>query len=160
MTFHSGFGASLLGFFLLVVLFEPLRCSAPATKSMAAQFPPAIMITEGKTTQGVPYLSGGISTDERERMEERGKGYNVKLVFAAKKGPFIAGVRLVIEGENGAEIVNLVTDGPWFYIQLPPGVYKLRATFDGQKKEVRRLAVSKGKRIQRNLVWDLSDELH
>jgi hypothetical protein len=160
MTFHSGVGASSLRFFLLVVLFDPLRCSAPATNSLAAQFPPAMMITEGKTAQGFPYLSGGISTDERERMEEMGKAYNLKLVFAAKKGPFIAGVRLVIEGEKGAEIINLVTDGPWFYIQLPTGVYRLRATFEGQKKEVRRLAVSKGKRIQRNLVWDLSDELH
>ena len=158
MRFHSVFGGKSLGFFLLVFLFDPLRCSAPTTKSMAAQFPPAIMITEGKTAQGFPYLSGGISTDERERMEEMGKAYNLKLVFAAKKGPFVAGVRLVIEGETGSEIINLVTDGPWFYIQLPAGVYRLRATFEGQKNEVRGLAVSKDKRIQRNLVWNLPDE--
>lgn len=159
MSSRSVFGVSLLGLVLLVVHFDPLRCSSPTAKSLAAQFPPAIMITEGKTAQGFPYIFGGISTDERARMEEMGKAYNLKLVFAAKKGPFIAGVRLVIAGENGAEIINLVTDGPWFYIRLPAGVYRLRATFDGQKREVRRLSVSKDKRIQRNLVWDLPDEV-
>ena len=158
MNPRSVFGAPSLGLFLLIVVIDPLRCCVPSTESLATQFPPAIMITEGKTPQGFPYLSGGISTDERERMEEMGKSYNVKLTFAEKKGAFVAGVRLVIEGEKGAEIVNVMTDGPWFYIQLPAGVYKLQATFEGEKKEVRRLTVSKNKRIQQGLIWDLGEK--
>ena len=158
MNLRSVFGAPSLGVLLLIVIFDPLRCCVPSTDSLAAQFPPAILITEGKTPQGFPYLSGGISTEEREGMEEIGKAYNVKLTFAEKKGAFVAGVRLVIQGEKGAEIVNMLTDGPWFYIQLPAGVYKLQATFAGEKKEVRRLMVSKNKRIQQGLIWDLGEE--
>jgi len=158
MNLRSVFGAPSLGLFLLIVVFDPLRCCVPSTESLAAQFPPAIVIAEGKTAQGFPYLSGGISTDERERMEEMGKTYNVKLTFAEKKGAFVAGVRLVIGRDNGEELVNLVTDGPWFYIRLPAGVYNLQATFEGEKKEVRRLPVFKDKPIQRGLVWDLGEK--
>jgi len=158
MNLRSGLGALSLGAVLLIVVFDPGRCFVLCATSLAAQFPPAIIITEGKTPQGFPYLSGGISTDERERMEEIGKSYNVKLTFAEKKGAFVAGVRLVIQGAKGEEIVNLITDGPWLYIQLPPGVYKLRATFEGETKEVRRLTISKNKKIQQGLIWDLGEK--
>jgi hypothetical protein len=35
------------------------------------------------------YLSGGVSSDEQEVMEERGKSYNVKLISAAKTGAYL-----------------------------------------------------------------------
>jgi hypothetical protein len=58
---------------------------------------------------------------------------------------------------KGAEIVSLNTDGPWFYIQLPPGTYSVRATFKGETKEVRGLRVPVDKRIQQGFVWALPE---
>jgi hypothetical protein len=146
----------LVIFFLLSM--EPLRCSVPTADAAAAQFPPALMITEGKTSQGFPYLFGGVSTNEREAMEERAKGYNVKLVFAEKRGAFISGVTIVIASAKGAEIASLNTDGPWFYIQLPPGDYSVKATFKGETKQIKSLRVPKDKMIQQGLVWDLGEQ--
>lgn len=58
---------------LLLLLFaEPFRCGGPIPQATAAQFPPTIVIVEGKTAHGFPYLSGGVSSDEREIIEERG----------------------------------------------------------------------------------------
>lgn len=155
MTFRSLFHANSLVFFLLVVVFDPLHCCVPAMKSLAAQFPPAIMITEGKTALGFPYLSGGVSTDERARMEEEGKSYNVKLAFAELRGAYLSDIKLVITGAKGAEIVAVTTNGPWFFILLPPGLYAVKATFDSQTKSIDRLQVTKDKTIKRTLTWDL-----
>jgi len=141
--------------FLAVLVFDPLRCAAPHTAS-AAQFPPAIVITEGKTVQGYPYLTGGVGSDERSALEERGKDYNVKLVFAESDGSFVAAVALQIVGAKNQPIASLTTTGPWFYIQLPPGIYHVKASFAGQVKEARGLRVSQDKRVQRAFVWALS----
>jgi hypothetical protein len=113
-TFLSWFSVLPLALILL-----PIRCREPVPELLAAQFPPTIVITEGKTSQGFPYLFGGVSSDEREAMEGRAQGYNVKLVFAEKRGAFISGVTVMIVTAKGAEIASLTTEGPWFYIQLP-----------------------------------------
>jgi len=147
------FGILPLGLILL-----PIGRSQPGPEAAAAQFPPTIVITEGKTSQGFAYLFGGISSDEREAMEERSKGYNVKLVFAEKRGAFISGVTVVITSAKGTEIVSLKTEGPWFYIQLPPGDYAVKATFKGEAKQIKNLSVPKDKRVLQSLIWDLSEQ--
>ena len=49
---------TIVNFSLLIALlvFEPLRCGGRLPEVPAAQFPPAIIIVEGKTAQGFPYL--------------------------------------------------------------------------------------------------------
>ena len=49
--------------FLGFLLIEPTRCGVPPIQAQIAQFPPAIVITEGVKTQGHPYLFGGVSSD-------------------------------------------------------------------------------------------------
>ena len=106
---------------LLALSLEPTRYGVPTVRAEAVEVPPALMISEGKTARGFPYLFGGISSNERDVMEQRAKGYNVQLVFAQKRGSFISDATVVIMGAKGAELVSLAVDGPWFYIQLPPG---------------------------------------
>jgi hypothetical protein len=157
MRTHLTPSAHWLAGIILLFLSQPTRCGLPTVNFEAAEIPPALIITEGKTSQGFPYLFGGVSSNEREAMEARAKGYNIKLVFAAKDGSFISGVSVMIATVKGAEIVSLNTDGPWFYIQLPPGTYSVRATFKGETKEVRGLRVPVDKRIQQGFVWALPE---
>jgi hypothetical protein len=142
----------------VALIFDPVRCYAPKATGLAAQFPPTIVITEGMTRQGFPYLFGGIGNEEREAMEERAKGYNLKLVFAEKRGAFISGAVVMIATAKGEEIDMMTVKGPWFYIQLPPGNYTVKATFKGQTKQINNLHVPKDKRVQHGFVWDLAEE--
>jgi hypothetical protein len=145
--------------FGMLMLDVCLFCFSPAiVESAPSDLGPVIAITEGKTEQGFAFLSGGVSTDEREVMEQKGKAYNVKLSFAEKRGPYLSDVKLEIRGPKGAEIISITTNGPWFFIQLPQGTYSVKATFNRQIKEIRNLAVSKDKAIQQTLVWDLGDQ--
>jgi hypothetical protein len=126
--------------------------------TLGAQFPPTIIITEGKTSQGFPYMFGGVGSDERDALEERAKGYNVKLVFAEKHGAFVSGVSVTITTAKGAEVASVKTEGPWFYIQLPPGEYSVKARLRGEIKEIKSLTVPKDKRVQQGLTWDLGEQ--
>jgi hypothetical protein len=138
---------------LLALVFDPLRCSRPT--AVAAEFPPSIVITEGKTAQGFSYLSGGVGSDERAALEERGKAFAVKLVFAEQRGPFVANVHVAIDDGKGTEIVSLASVGPWFYIHLPPGRYNVKATYMGETKEIRNLQLQKDKAVRHVLTWNL-----
>lgn len=88
---RTGRGALVL---FLAFLLEPTRCVLQPVAGQAAEIRPAIIITEGQTPQGFPYVFGGVSSNEREAMEERAKDYNLKLVFAEKNGPYLSGVTL------------------------------------------------------------------
>jgi hypothetical protein len=149
--------ASYVVVLLLVLSSEPLRCGIPAVEIFAAEIPPAIMITQGKTAQEFPYLTGGVGTEEREILEASGKAYNVHLTFAEKAGAYISDVNLVITGAKGEEIIAITTNGPLFYIQLPPGSYGVSATFKGETKKIKSLIVGKDKTVRQTLVWDLGE---
>lgn len=144
-----------LALLLALLVFDPVRCSVPQTSALAADFPPAIVISRGRTDQGYVYLSGGVGADERLALEERAKEFSVKLVFAATDGSYVAGVKLDITDVKGAAIVSTTSTGPWFYIQLPPGIYDVKATFAGQSKEVKKLRVVKDSSTHQVFVWDL-----
>lgn len=151
------FGIRSLLLLLLTLSSDPLRCGTPTTDSSAGETPPSVMITQGKTAQGFPYLSGGVSSNEREIIEEWGKSYNVKLSFAEKRGSYLSDVTLAIEGTKGAEIIAITTNGPLFYIQLPPGSYTIKATLNGAMKEIKNLKVEKAKHVHRVITWDLGE---
>ena len=65
---------------------------------------------------------------------------------------------VVIAAAKGAEITSLTTEGPWFYIQLLPGDYSVKATFKGETKQIKNLSVPKDKKVQQSLIWDLDEQ--
>jgi hypothetical protein len=157
MSHPISVGGRRWSFILWPVCLYVFLAWAPPGESASVDLPPGVAITEGKTQQGFPYLSGGISTDEREVMEAWGKAYNVKLWFAERKGPYLSDVKLTVEGAKGVEILTVTTTGPWFYIQLPTGTYTVKATLAGVTREIKNLTVPRDKTVQRTLIWELAE---
>ena len=92
---------------------------------------------------GVKYLTGGVGLDERAAMQKTAKGnYNLQLVFAETTGPYLADIKVGIQGMDGKKLVDMSTKGPWFFVELPTGQYTVTVTHDG-KSEVRHLDVAK-----------------
>jgi hypothetical protein len=141
-----------------VLSAEPLRCGMPTVESLAAEIPPAVMIARGTTAQGFDYLSGGVSSEERQILKESAKAYNVQIAFAEKRGGYLADVNLVIQGGKGQEVVAVSGSGPLFYIQLPPGDYSLRATYNGETKQIKHFQVPKGRSVLQTLIWNLGEQ--
>jgi hypothetical protein len=97
-------------------------------------------VLEEKGTK-IPYLSGGIGTDEREALSEEAKNYNLKIVFATKGKAYLADIAVQIKDESGNNLVDATSDGPWFFASLAPGKYTIIATMKeealSQKVEIK-----------------------
>lgn len=96
-----------------------------------------------QSDSGIPYVSGGIGEDERSALTAAAANYNLKLVFADKAGGhYLSDIKVSIKGARGTDVLAAVSDGPWFFVKLPPGSYKITAT-TGDQQQTRALAVGK-----------------
>jgi hypothetical protein len=68
-------------------------------------------------------LSTGVGLDSRQPHPE----YPLKLVFALKGGAFLADVNVSIFDTSGKEVAQLHSPGPWLFVDLPAGTYKVVA---------------------------------
>src|SRR5437588_6877017 len=82
---------------------------------------------------GVNWVSGGVSLEERDAMREVAPDYNLQVVVAMRgSGEYRAEVPVSVEDQNGNAVLSVVTDGPWLFARVPPGRYRVR-TGDGQE---------------------------
>ena len=111
-------------------------------------------ILAGVTAQGLPYLTGGVGSDEREIMARMGAGYSTKLVFAGRTGNYLADVRVAVKNQNGKDVADINGAGPWLYIKLPPGIYDVDATFKEENAELDKFQVIQGRSVVRLIQWN------
>jgi hypothetical protein len=72
------------------------------------------LFTCGITTaaaQNVKFVSGGVSDDSAERMAALGKEFNLKLLFAAKDGHYLADVAVSISDAGNRKMLETVSEG-------------------------------------------------
>lgn len=84
-------------------------------------------ITQGKTPAGFYYMTGGLTFDEQQTMEQQSAPYNLKVIFAPRAGTSVSPVLLLIGDNQGRRVDKIMVHGPWFYIQLPAGGYTIVA---------------------------------
>ena len=79
------------------------------------------------------------------------------LGFADRSGNYLANVRVLIVSQSGDRIIaNTVTEGPWLDLQIDPGVYDVKAVFQGEEQELRGLQLTRYDQILRVFYWDLN----
>ena len=76
----------------------------------------------------VPYVSGGVGTDERAELLAKEKDHNLKIVVAEESGDFLADVQVVIESAKKEQMLDATMAGPILLAKLPPGTYTIKAT--------------------------------
>lgn len=100
-----------------------------------------------KSRDGIEYLSGGVGIDAQDRINERARDFNLKLVFTLTEGNYIADVGVAVKDARGRTVVEDTADGPFFLAKLPAGQYTVAATYEG-KTVTRKLQVGKGLRTE------------
>src|SRR5215470_6670699 len=116
-----------------VISLAILLCS-PGPWSFAADLP---IPPQVKMYQGIPYISGGVGTEEHDLLQAQSREYNVELTFAVKAGNYLADIPLTIVDNQGRKVLEAVSEGPLFYTKLPPGAYTVIAQADGQTQPPR-----------------------
>ncbi|MGN6716317.1 MAG: hypothetical protein ACTHLX_02885 [Candidatus Binatia bacterium] len=136
--------------------------AAPLVYALAQPTPSAARDTENgmissKTEQGYAFMSGGVGIEERNLMQQKAGAYDLDLSFADKQGHYLSDVSVVIDDQNGTQLVNSTARGPFFYIDLPTGKYDVKASFDNKSEEIKNLNISKDHSTKELLHWNLSD---
>lgn len=104
---------------------------------------------------GVPYITGGIGSDEARLFKEQRKKYPLSLNFGQQIGErtaFAADVQVVIRDEQDATILNINSDGPYCLVDIEPGRYTLHATYLGDTQS-REFEIKTGSPQKINIVW-------
>jgi hypothetical protein len=96
--------------------------------------------------QNVKFVSGGVSDDSAERMAALGKEFNLKLLFAARDGHYLADVAVSISGAGNRKVLDTVSEGPFLFAQLSPGKYVINATYAGTAQTRSTAIVATGRR--------------
>lgn len=105
---------------------------------LLAAFNPASAAVEPRVSGSIPYVTGGIGADERDEFKAMAKDYNARLGFAdAKSGVYLAGVSVAITDNAGKMLVEDANAGPWLYVNLPRGAYRVKATFQNVTREAK-----------------------
>ena len=107
-------------------------------------------------SDGVCYISGGISGDEVSQFKSHAKEYLLEIVFVQKADAeengrieeYLAEVQLQIKDAKGNVVVDTITEGPFFLANLPPGKYQITADYEGViKNNMVSLSAKKHQRI-------------
>ena len=82
---------------------------------------------------GGAYACGGVGSDARRELAANAAGSNLSLeIFVAQGGEYLADVEVVLIPAGGkGEALRLRTEGPLCYLRVPPGRYRVEATFEG-----------------------------
>ncbi len=112
---------------------SPLLLSALVFTLIAA---PAWAMRDGRTSQGQPFLTGGIGSEERDALKVQREYFNLRVLTAAKgSGAYLSDVRVTITDSTGRSVLETVMDGPWLYVQLLPGAYQVRVVYNGATQQ-------------------------
>lgn len=105
-----------------------LCCLLAAGLLLGAGYPAA-----ATATGDVAHASARIGDDDPLEIEALRRTHNLQLVFAEQgSGAYLADVRVRIFGSGGQEVLAAVASGPFFFVRLPGGRYRVEAEFNGR----------------------------
>lgn len=72
---------------------------------------------------GISYIGGGVGVAERAALERWAKDYPLRIEMARRNGEYLGDVRVKVFDAKGNLLLDALSDGPLFYLQLPSGRY-------------------------------------
>jgi hypothetical protein len=109
-----------------------------------------------QTQGGITFVSGGISIEERQAMQELEGSYNLRLLFVAEEsGEYLWGVKVQLMDQEGKTLLEAVSDGPYFLAKLSPGRYTVIAEDEGRAIK-RSVDIEPGKALSERFTWPTS----
>ncbi|MGE5305277.1 MAG: carboxypeptidase regulatory-like domain-containing protein [Alphaproteobacteria bacterium] len=84
-----------------------------------------------RSYEGIPYISGGVGSDERSMLASMSKNDNLELSFALQDKEYLGGAKVTVKDHEGKNVLEATSDGPLFYAKLPEGTYTVIAVANG-----------------------------
>jgi hypothetical protein len=98
---------------------------------------------------GMKPLSGGVGVEGRKAHAD----YPLKLVFATTKGHYLADIAVTLHDSSGKEVMKAHSSGPWLFLDVPAGQYKVVAMRKNGEKASAMVNVTGSGQTVANLAW-------
>lgn len=105
-----------------------------------------------REVNGVRYLTGGVGITEADKLRAVRDEFSLQLTFTGSGGKFLAGVETRLLGTDGKAVFSTVSDGPFLFVHMPPGQYRVVASYQGQTREDNVTVPAQGG-VARTLTW-------
>lgn len=90
-----------------------------------------------RTMGPISYVCGGVAEDERARLAEQEKNFNMGILFTqGPSGEYLSEVDVKLT-RNDQPVANFIAGGPRCLIRAPEGSYNIEATYKGQPKSIK-----------------------
>jgi hypothetical protein len=94
--------------------------------------PPTPPALQAQQQGNITFVSGGAGDEDRDALKQVESQYNLRLLFAARNGDFLANVAVTLSDTRGNAVLDTIADGPIFYARVPSGRYRLTVSNEGQ----------------------------
>jgi hypothetical protein len=102
----------------------------------------------------VSYYSGGVGADERRQLPQL---YLLKVVFKTDGGHLISDADVTISAGGKTLFRGRADNGPWLFVDLPPGTYDIEAVLNGKARSAKGINLAAGKLRTVYLMWKTTD---
>jgi len=86
----------------------------------------------GESIETVNYMNGGMSRDDQLRMQRFAREYSLRMSFSERiDEALLADIPVLITDGTGDPVFVLDRAGPLLHVALPPGTYRVAASFKG-----------------------------
>lgn len=122
----------------------------------AAAIPAWAAISEGRTANDRPYVSGGIGLGEVEQLKQMAEKYSLQLIVSSRAGAYLADMKVTIMSGNNQKVLETDLNAPWLLVDLSPGNYTVSVSHQGGHAQQREVAIAPGKREQIVIQFDVA----
>lgn len=99
----------------------------------------------------ITFVSGGAGDEDRTALKQVENQYNLRLLFAARNGDYLANVAVTLSDGRGNAVLDTIADGPIFYARVPAGRYRLTVSNQGQSQS-RDISIGNGA-VRQDFYW-------
>lgn len=128
-------------------------CALPGHEEFRSAMPPVQQLG------AVSFVTGGIGVDEARAMREARANFPLTLTFVQRYGDkdqFLSHILVEIRRDDGTPVLCATSDGPYLYVDLAPGQYRISATSDGGRQIDRDATIAAGGHRDITFVWPAS----
>lgn len=129
--------------------FSPCGVKQSEKELLAAATP-----DPAKTTE-ITYVTGGVCSEEVNFMKGIAQHFPLEIVLVQQvngKEIYIADVNVSLQNAQQEEVLYVVTDGPFLFVNLPDGKYTITATYHDIKQTKQVNITRKHSRVV--VLWD------
>lgn len=94
------------------------------SRALILTLPVLVAMVATVQAAAVDALSTGVGLEERTARSQ----YSLLLSFSEARGPYLANIAVEIKDAGGKLLLRTTSEGPWLYVKLPAGDYKVTAT--------------------------------